>query len=441
MADVKSLIDNSKITGTQIGVIAVCLIMNMLDGMDVMVISYAAPLLSEEWGIEKSALGVVFSAALLGMALGAAFLAPLADSIGRRKIILICIVVMSGGVLLTAASSSVTHLMILRFISGLGIGAMLASTVTLSSEYAPERQKNFVVGIVLAGYPIGATLSGLVAAQLIPAYGWRSMFIAAGIAGLVTLPIAFYMLTESWEWVLKKQPANALEKLNKILTRMGHGAIDSLPPKPEEAGQKPGVGSLFTHGRAEGTIKLWTAFFLGFATLYYLTTWIPNMARNTGLSIELAIYAGTVFNLGAIFGNLTQGYLSQIIGLRKSIILFYVGTAVMMGVFGFVSGNFMILTVFALIGFGVQGGLIGLWTVGAKIYPAEIRNTGLGWAAGLGRTGAIISPIIGGILAQAGLPLATILIIFSIPLIIACVAIWILRNSELDSKTAVTPAH
>ncbi len=416
----------------QIGVIAVCVIMNMLDGMDVMVISYAAPSLSKEWDIPSTSLGYVFSAALLGMALGAAFLAPWADIIGRRNIIIVCIFIMGVGVSLTAFVQSISQLIILRFFTGLGIGAMLASTVTLSSEYAPDRQRNFIVGIVLAGYPIGATLSGLVAAQIIPEYGWRAMFIAAGIATIITLPLAVFILVESWDWLVKKQPANALSKLNIILNKMGHPSVDTLPEKTDEAKKKPSVKSLFIYGRSETTLKYWLAFFMAFATLYFLVTWIPNLAHNTGLSIKLAIYAGTVFNLGAIFGTLSQGYLSQIIGLRKSIILFYVMTMILMAIFGYLEGNWIILITFGLIGFGVQGGLIGLWAIGARIYPTEIRNTGLGWGAGAGRTGAIISPTIGGILVGAGFSLSASFIMFIVPLAITCMSIGMMHSKELN---------
>ncbi len=431
MTDVRSLIDGNRITFMQIGVIAVCVIMNMLDGMDVMVISYAAPSLSKEWDIPSTSLGYVFSAALLGMALGAAFLAPRADIIGRRNIIIVCIFIMGVGVSLTAFVQSISQLIILRFFTGLGIGAMLASTVTLSSEYAPDRQRNFIVGIVLAGYPIGATLSGLVAAQIIPEYGWRAMFIAAGIATIITLPLAVFILVESWDWLVKKQPANALSKLNIILNKMGHPSVDTLPEKTDEAKKKPSVKSLFIYGRSETTLKYWLAFFMAFATLYFLVTWIPNLAHNTGLSIKLAIYAGTVFNLGAIFGTLSQGYLSQIIGLRKSIILFYVMTMILMAIFGYLEDNWIILIAFGLIGCGVSGGLIGLWITGARIYPTEIRNTGLGWAEGAGRSGAIISPTVGGALVGAGFSLATSFIIFVIPLVIACISIGLMPSKEL----------
>ncbi len=430
MNEIRQLIDQGRISGTQISVIVLCVLMNMLDGMDVMVISYSAPSLSEEWGILPKTLGVVFSSALLGMTLGAAFLAPWADVIGRRTIIILCIIVMGGGVLLTAAAQEIWHLIVLRFLSGLGIGAMLASTVTLASEYAPERQRNFIVSIVLTGYPIGATLSGLVAAQIIPVYGWRTMFLCAGLATIICLPLALCMLSESWDWLIKKQPRDGLQKLNRILGSMGHVGLGRLPVASEQAKKAPGLGSLFNHGRVASTVKLWIAFFMGFATLYLLVTWIPNLARNAGMSMELAIYAGTVFNMGAIFGNLCQGYSSQVIGLRPAIVLFYVMTAILMITFGHLSGDWLKFAVFGLIGFGVQGGLIGLYTVAARIYATEMRNTGIGWAIGAGRTGAIVSPVIGGWLASRGVTPANSLLIFAFPLLIACMAIWSVREKD-----------
>jgi benzoate transport len=432
LSDIRNLIDHSTITPTQIGVLVICVLMNMLDGMDVMVISYSAPTLQEEWGIDAQSLGIVFSMALLGMALGAAFLSSRADSIGRRYMIIICIMVMGGGVFITSFVQNLWQLSLLRFISGLGIGAMLASTVTLASEYAPDRQRNLFVGIVLAGYPVGATLSGLAAAQIIPAYGWRTMFVCAGTATLITLPLAIFLLAESWDWLIKKQPPGALQKLNRILHQMRLPELDKLPDLTAEARVRPGAASLFRHDRADATVKLWIAFFMGFATLYFLTTWIPNLARNTGLSLELAIYAGTVFNLGAVFGNVYQGYISQIIGLRKAIIAFYVVTGALMGAFGYISGNWLILITFGLIGFGSQGGLIGLYAVGARLYPTEVRNTGIGWAIGAGRTGAIISPTAGGALVNAGLSLAGSFLVFVAPLAVACAAIGLIRSREID---------
>ena len=210
MANASSLFSTNKISILQFTTIFICFLMNMLDGMDVMVVSYAAPAIGKQWAISPQAMGSVFSAGLLGMTLGTLFIAPRADIVGRRTIILFSALLMGLTVFSTYLAQSVEQLLFFRFISGLGIGSMLASTATLTSEYAPVKTKDFWVSFVMSGYPIGAVLSGLVAAQIIPAYGWRTMFQIAGVATLLTLPFIFFFLAESLDFLLKKQPTGAL---------------------------------------------------------------------------------------------------------------------------------------------------------------------------------------------------------------------------------------
>jgi len=431
MSDVRKLIDDGRLTGVQLGVFLICLIMNMLDGMDVMVISYSSGDLTADWGISGSELGVVFSAALFGMSLGALFLGPIADIIGRRAMVMISILVMGVGVFLTAHTENIWQLGTLRFISGLGIGSMLASTATLASEYAPNRVKNLIVSIVLSGYPIGATISGLVASHVIPEYGWRTMFHVAGLTSLATLPFAWFFMSESLDWLTKKQPTQALGKLNKILDRMGHDHMEVLPPMPEEARKNP-VSTLFTSGRALMTIQLWVAFFLAFATLYYLTAWIPQLAGADSPAPELGIYAGTAFNMGAAVGIWMQGWLSLKMGLRRSIILFFIFTAALMIAFSYFSGEFIILLVFGLIGFGVQGGFIGMYSMAGRAYPTEMRSAGIGGAIGAGRIGAVLSPMLAGVLVDIGWHINAQFLFFSVPLLIVCVSIWKLSSKDVD---------
>jgi benzoate transport len=405
--------------------------MNMIDGMDVLVIAYVAPALAADWSLSPETLGTIFSAGLLGMAVGAMFLAPLADRIGRRKMIMICLIIIGSGILLTAYVQSEGQLIFLRFASGLGIGSMLATSATMGAEYAPDRNRNFIVSIILSGYSIGAVLSGIAAASIIPEYGWRTMFIVAGSATLVTLPIVWLLLPESLDFLIKTRPAGALDKANRILRKMGYEGRSELPPAHGEI-KRASVSELFKSGRKMPTIWLWVAFLTSFATLYFLTSWIPKLASSTGLSLKLAIYAGTVFNLGAFFGIITQGYLSQKFGLRKIISLFLFGTAVVMCVFGFVSESWVILLLFGVIGYGVQGGFVGFYAVAARLYPTEIRNTGIGWGIGAGRVGAIAGPKIGGILIGMGLTLTTNFIIFAIPLLVAAVATRMIKSDRVS---------
>jgi MFS transporter, AAHS family, 4-hydroxybenzoate transporter len=427
-----TLIDNTKTATLQYTTIFICFLMNMLDGMDVMVVSYAAPAIGKEWAISPQAMGSVFSAGLFGMTLGTLFIAPRADIVGRRTIILLSALLMGTTVFTTYLAQSVEQLLFFRFISGLGIGSMLASTATLISEYAPTKTKDFWVSFGMSGYPIGAVLSGLAAAQIIPTYGWRAMFQTAGVVTLITLPIIFFFLSESLDFLLKKQPKGALQKANMILSKMNRETLPTLPPLSISTIEKPSVTALLTPERKFSTLQLWLALFLAFGSLYFLTTWIPKLASSAGLSMELAIYAGTVFNLGAWGGIITQGYISSRFGLRKTIFGFLVATAVLMVIFGLFKGSALVLVLFGLIGFGVQGGFVGMYAVAARMYPTEIRSTGVGFAMSAGRIGGIVGPFLGGILIGAGLSMTANFMIFAIPTLLAGVATFLIKSKEIS---------
>jgi MFS transporter, AAHS family, 4-hydroxybenzoate transporter len=376
-----------------ISTILICFLMNMLDGMDVMAVSYAAPNISKAWNISPQSLGIVFSAGLLGMALGAMLLAPRADRIGRKSMILICNLIMGVSVFGTSWANSVEILTFFRILSGVGIGGMLASTATLTSESAPKEKKSFWVSFVMAGYPIGAVLSGLAAASVIPEYGWQAIFKLAGATSFLTLPIVYFFLAESNDFL-----------------------------KNTEIKARPVLRQLLIKDYQKQTYSLWTAIFMAFATLYFLTTWIPKLASATGLSEELAIYAGTVFNLGAFFGIVSQGYFSEKFGLSRTIFVYLLLTTVLMILFGFFGGSIMVLVLFGFIGFGIQGGFVGMYSIAANIYPTEIRATGVGGAVGIGRVGAILGPLLGGVLIGCGFTMAQNFIFFAIPTLIAGIA-------------------
>jgi len=407
-------LDQRPITRLQYATVLVCFLMNMLDGMDVMIISYAAPAIAKAWSVSSEALGMVFSSGLLGMTCGALFLAPFADTIGRKAMMLLSAAIMGVSIYVTSSAGGVSGLILFRFLSGLGIGSMLASTAALTAEYTPNRTKDFWVSLVIAGYPVGAVLSGLVAADLIPQYGWQTLFQLAGATTLLALPLVQLFLAESLEFYLKSQPAGALDKVNSLLRKLGLEELDRLPARQI---QPKGIQAreLLKGEYRLSTIQLWTALFLAFATLYFLTSWIPKLASNAGLSIELAIYAGTVFNGGAFFGIVTQGYFSSRFGLKKTIGVFLILTGVLMAVFQIFVGSPLLLLVFGLLGFGVQGGFVGLYAVAARLYPTEFRTTGVGWSIGIGRLGGIIGPAIGGVLIGMGLSMATNFLIYALP--------------------------
>ncbi|MFM1879251.1 MAG: hypothetical protein RLZZ241_2117 [Bacteroidota bacterium] len=411
-------LDTASMSAVNYGTLLVCFLMNILDGMDVLVISYCAPAIAKSWAVGPEALGIVFSSGLAGMTMGALLLAPYADHIGRKKMILLSALLMGVSVLLTAWAGSVTQLIALRFISGIGIGSMLASTATLSAEYAPSKSRDFWVSFVISGYPVGAVLSGMVAAWVVPSYGWQTMFVLASMASFITLPLIYLYLSESIEFYLNKQPQGGLQKANLLLQKMHLEPLAEYPPQTTQNSGIP-VGKLFGSELRAATLKLWLALFMAFGCLYFLTSWIPKMAESTGLSMELAIYAGTVFNGGAWLGIISQGYFSSRVGLKKTIAVYLILTGLLMVVFRWFLGTDALLFIFGLLGFFLQGGFVGLYALAARTYPTFFRATGMGWSIGIGRLGGVIGPAAGGILIGMGLLMATTFTIFAVPAFLA----------------------
>jgi len=373
----------------QVLIILICFLCNMLDGMDVLIISYTAPAIAKAWSISPANLGIVFSSGLVGMTVGAIFLAPLADRFGRKPLMVLAALIMGSCIYLTSFATDINVLMIYRFISGLGIGTMMASTAAITAEYAPVSTRDFWVSTVVAGYPVGAVLTGISSAKIIAESGWEHLFQLAGIATFLVVPILLFLLKESDEFKAKAKPEDAK------------------------------VSALFTSDYKWSTWQLWAALFLSFTTLYFLMNWIPKLATNAGLSMELAIYSGTIFNLGAIVGIPVQGYFSSRFGLKKSIGTLLLITAVLLGIFGLFSGSNLILVVLFFLGFGVQGSFVGLYAVAARMYPTAFRSTGVGWAIGMGRLGGIIGPVLGGLLVGLGFGMAQSFIFFALPSFIA----------------------
>ena len=423
--------DSSPMVVMQYAVVFICFLMNTLDGMDVMIISYAAPAIAKAWSISPASLGIVFSAGLAGMTVGTFFIAPLADTIGRKSIILISALLMGTCIYLTSYAEGVTSLLIYRFLSGLGIGSMLASTASLTSEYTPSSSRNFWVSFVLAGYPVGAVFSGMAAANIIPNDGWEQMFRVAGLITLLALPLIYFLLAESVSFYVTRQPADALMKVNRILKRFKLSELDALPALNDGKKSKLPISEILKSTYLKPSIQLWLALFMAFGAMYYLVSWIPKLATDAGLSMDLAIYAGTVFNVGAFIGILTQGYFSSKFGLKKTIGVFLVCTGILMACFGLFVGSDWLLLVITLLGFGIQGGFVGLYAVAARLYPTAFRTTGVGWAMGAGRFGGIIGPFVGGLLMASGFTLATSFLCFAAPALAAGIITWRLKSDAI----------
>ncbi len=436
-ASIRQLIDEKPISSLQLRVILVCFALNMLDGFDVLAIAFTAPTISQEWQLTPYMLGIIFSAGLVGMTLGAAFIAPLTDVIGRRAMILLSLSAISVSMALTGLTTNTTEMIIMRIITGLGIGCILASLTSLVAEYTPYRKRSLGVGFMQVGYPLGATVGGFAAVTLIELSGWPAVFFCGSALSLLAVFFAYFFLPESLEFLSTRQPANALQKINRILTRMGWQRLKAMP-EALAAVVKPSVKSLLTPDYRNWTLLLWCGFFMSFLTLYFLFSWVPKITVDAGLSVDKGIYVGTALNFGAFVGGASLGYLADRFGVRPLIIWYFIGAIIFMVTFGFAPAKVELLLVLAfLIGFCMLGGFVGFYISAACLYPTEIRTTGVGWGIGAGRTGAILGPYLGGVFINMGYPMSVNFIIFSIPLVLSCVAVYLLRAPQLEPANSL----
>jgi AAHS family 4-hydroxybenzoate transporter-like MFS transporter len=426
-------IDKDSFTGFQILAITLCALINIFDGFDALAIAYTAPAISTEWSLSPGTLGIVFGAGYLGMAIGAMTLGPLSDRIGRRKMILFSLAALTLTMGLTATAGSIPALLSYRFGSGLAIGAMLASITATTAEYSPDSRRNFMISIVQGTYAIGATLGGLLSAYLIEDYGWRYVFgIGAALNGGMFV-LMYFLLPESLAWLFNQRGKNGLQKANIIITKLGRTKITAWPDRVTQENGAGGVQALLQNDMRKWSLLLWLATFSAMFGIYFLMSWIPKIVVDAGVSLEKAIWVGMSINAGGLVGILWLGYRSAVSGLRFMITAFMGMAGGLMIVFGFLGNEVPALMVVAVaMGFFGQAGFIGLYAVAARLYPTRVRATGIGWAIGLGRVGAIMGPSIAGLLIGLGWDRPDYFMVLSLPFFIGAIAIWLLKARQLE---------
>ena len=419
---VADVIDNGQVSRQQILVVGLCMFFNMLDGFDITAMAIVASAVSVELQLTADKLGLIFSFALAGMMAGAMLLAPLSDIIGRRKMIIASVTLVGVSILFTANANSLIEFIVLRFISGVGAGAMLACQATLAAEYSPEKYRSLSVALTTAGYPLGATMTAVVAGFIMPDYGWRGMFWFGGGVTLAMGMVAWVFIPESLKYLFERRPANALLRVNRILRKLRKDTIAELPviASKEVKGSKGFVGimmSLLAKEHRTATLVLWTTFFLCFATLYFLMSWIPKLMEQTGYTAETGHFAFLLFNLGGVIGIISLGTMSTRLKLTNLVFVFLSLSAVCMVIFASAPNHLdLLLVVIFFMGILHLGGFTGLYAVAAKVYPTEIRSTGIGWAIGLGRSGAVVGPAAAGFLIAAGFSMSANFYIFAVPM-------------------------
>lgn len=417
--DPRETIASSPLSKAQIIVIALCVMLNGLDGFDVLSISFASPGIAEEWGIDRAALGIVLSMELIGMAVGSISLGRVADHLGRRTTTLLCLLIMTSGMLGAAFASGVVILSVIRFVTGLGIGGMLAVTNAMVAEFSNAKRRSLAVSLMATGYPVGAIIGGVVTTMLLVHYDWRSVFfLGAGLTAAL-IPLVFLLIPESVSWLVHKRPDNALVRVNYSLKRLGYQAVDILPPPPAEV-PKVGIAKLFSPELRVVTILLTCTYFFQIMAFYYILKWTPKIIVDMGFD---ASSAGSVLvwaNIGGAVGSVLLGLLTQRFDVRFLTTTSMLFSVFMLTVFGFSESDLgQLAALAAAAGFCTNSAVVGLYATMAHSFPTDVRAGGTGFVIGVGRGGAALSPIIAGFLFESGRSLPTVSFIMGTASLIA----------------------
>ncbi|MFC3609465.1 MFS transporter [Stutzerimonas tarimensis] len=424
--DVHQIIDNARFSRFHWMVMCWCALLLVFDGYDLFIYGVVLPVLMQEWSLTPMEAGALGSYALFGMMFGALIFGPLADRIGRKKGIAICFVLFSGFTVLNGFARNPTEFGVCRFLAGLGIGGLMPNVVALMNEYAPKKLRSTLVAVMFSGYSLGGMLSAGIGIYMLPRFGWESMFFAAVIP-LLLLPLILWYLPESVGFLVRQ---GKTDKARAILKRIDPsqdlGADVRLTlAEPAAAGKGASVLELFREGRALRTLMLWLAFFSCLLMVYALGSWLPKLMANAGYSLGSSLSFLLALNFGGIVGAIGGGWLGDRYNLPRVVVGFFLAATASITLLGFNSPMPVLYLLIAIAGATTIGTQILLYACAAQFYGLNIRSTGLGWASGIGRNGAIVGPLLGGALMAINLPLQLNFIAFAIPGAVAAIAMVI----------------
>ena len=453
--DVRKLADESKFNRFHALVLFWGVLILILDGYDLAVVGAALPSIMKDMGVNAAKAGFMASSALFGMMFGAIFLGTLADKIGRKLMISICVLLFS----VFTAAAGLTHdpitFSITRFIAGLGIGGVLPVVAAQMAEFAPVKIRARLVTLVFAGYSVGGVLVALSGKQLIESYGWPSVFFAA-ILPIMLIPFIWKTMPESMPFLIKKKRD---EELRKVVKRLApsyplQAHEQFMVPAEDKAHDAP-VRHLFLGGRGFSTVVIWVAFFFGLFMVYALSSWLTKLMAMAGYSLGSALNFVLVFNVGAMIGAVLGGWLGDKFNIKYVLVAFYAVGAISLTLMGYTKSTELLFLMVFIVGASTLGTQLLAYAYAGEFYPVAIRSTGVGLASGIGRMGAILAPILIGGLVALKLPLEQNFMAIGLAGLLGMIAVMFIdhglcasahrhdatKESEPTDATAVAPAR
>lgn len=400
--DLREAIRNQPMRRFQILTVATCLVVAMVDGYDLLVMAFVAPFLGKAWTLGPVDIGYLLSSSVFGSALGAIFLAPFGDRLGRRPSVILCIGLIVVGLLASTLAQNFTQLLMARIFTGLWMGAVVASLNVIAAEYSSQKRLGVVMGVYGIGFPLGAAIGGALTNLIVDSWGWRGLFGFGGVISAIIFVVVLIDLPESIEFLVEKQPKNGLAAYNKLAKKLGFDASDALPRR-HGAAAVPTLHSIFHGVMAARTLLLWLGYGALSAAFYFANSWTPKLMAQVSGDPSLGVRAGAMILAGGVAGSLLFAALSWKLAPRLVTILMMAAGAVAFIGFAQNMANLSLAMVLAVaVGVCANGGLTAFFAISPPIYPTAARATGVGWMMGFGRGVSILAPIFTGYLLANG---------------------------------------
>lgn len=434
--DLRARIETSPMGAGQWAIVALCTLLNAVDGFDVLAMAFTSARVSKDFGLTGSELGLLLSAGLVGMALGSLLIGPIADRFGRRPTLLASVGTSAAGMLLSATAAGAFPLGLWRVVTGLGVGGILACTNVLVSEFSSKRSRSLAISIVTAGYGLGATLGGGAAVWLQAQFGWHAVFLGGGLVAVLLLALAFGLAPESVDFLLTRRPRGYDAKLGRLARRLrlADTAFVKAAPTAHVAPTRNPLRSLFDASNRRSTLLVWVSFFAVMFGFYFVNSWTPKLLVTAGMTESQGVVGGLMLTLGGTVGSVLFGAFASKWPSRTVMIWFTVLAAVATAVF--ISAAGILVLAFAIgvvLGGLINGCIAGLYVIAPSVYPTAIRSTGVGWGIGIGRAGAILAPTVTGALLDAGWTPSGLYLGVGAVVLVATAAVFLLPGSGASS--------